>query len=388
MQVAESMCRIESYIEKRYPGLCERIKPVLQEVQTQCLTTDDSIAYAKKIVSLLKNISQGNQRSNPSKEPDGVGKGSEKRKEGDLQAHHEGHNDTHDELEKLLSAGEHELPKTMGETLSESLAQSSASSNGGVSKLQIATVGHKVFRPFPLEEQKKIKRAESALKTRLQSLLQASQLKQGRIGRKGQIQANRLSRVMTGNPRLFIRHEEKKAVNTAVHILMDCSGSMRKRMELTSESCFALAKALGSIQGINVGVTAFPANTQEESSDLAGVCPVVAHGDPVHSEFNTKASGGTPMGEAIWWVLQKMVLLKEARKIILVLTDGFPDCKSNVTASVKAGQSLGIEFYGVGIDFNSITTLFPGHSCSVRELSELAPAMFTLMKNALIKSKN
>ena len=386
-QVAESMCKTESYIEKKYPGLCERIKPVLQEVRTQCLTTDDSITYAKKIVFLLKNISQGNQRSHPSKEPDGVGKGSEKSKEGDLQAHHEGHNDPHDELEKLLSAGEHDLPKAMGENLSDSL-QSVASSDKGVPELQIASVGHKDFRPFPLEEQKKITRAESALKTRLQSLLQASQLKQGRIGRKGQIQGNRLSRVLTGNPRLFICHEERKAMNTAVHILMDCSGSMRKRMELTSASCFALAKALGSIQGINVGVTAFPANIHDESCGVAGVYPVVAHGDPVHSEFSTNASGGTPMGEAIWWVLQKMVLLKEARKIILVLTDGFADCKANVTASVKAGQLSGIEFYGVGIDFNSITTLFPGHSCSVTDLSELAPAIFNLMKNALIKSKN
>ena len=387
-EVAAARDCIGAVIENRYPGLIESLEYVLQEVRTQCLTTVDSITYAKKIVFLLKNISKGNQRSDPSKEPDGAGKGSYESKEGDLQAHHEGHNDTHDELEKLLSAGEHDLPKAMGENLSESLVQSVASGDKGVPELQIASVGHKDFRPFPFEEQKKITRAESALKTRLQSLLQASQLKQGRIGRKGQIQGNRLSRVLTGNPRLFICHEERKAMNTAVHILMDCSGSMRKRMELTSASCFALAKALGSIQGINVGVTAFPANIHDESSVIAGVYPVVVHGDPVHSEFSTNASGGTPMGEAIWWVLQKMVLLKEARKIILVITDGFADCKANVTASVNAGQSTGIEFYGIGIDFNSITTLFPGHSCSVTDLSELAPGIFKLMKNALIKSKN
>ncbi|TKB25158.1 VWA domain-containing protein [Desulfopila sp. IMCC35006] len=386
-EVAASRDSIGAVLKKRYSGLCERLYPVLNEVRTQCLTTDDSITYAKKIVSLLQSTSKEGRNSQLPKQEGGTVKGDGKG-EGAIPTHPERDNDTQEELEKLLSAGEHDLPKAMGDTLSERLAQSFANSKGAVSELQIATVGHKVFRPFPLEEQKEINRAESALKTRLQSTLQASQLKQGRVGRRGHIQANRLSRVMTGNPKLFIRHEEKKAVNTAIHILMDCSGSMRKRMELTSASCFALAKALGSIQGINVGVTAFPANTQGASSNLAGVCPVVAHGDPVHPEFYTKASGGTPMGEAIWWVLQKMVLLKEARKIVLVLTDGFPDCKSNVTASVKAGQSLGIEFYGVGIDFNSITTLFPGHSCSVRELSDLAPAMFTLMKNALIQSKN
>jgi cobaltochelatase CobT len=387
-EIAEFRDRIGSIIEKRYPRLLKGLRLVLQEVQAQCVTTDDSITYAKKIVSILKSISKGEQNSKVAIESGGTrkGKGDEK-KEGDKSIKHENHHDTHDSLQKLITASKHELPKTIGEALCENLAHSSVSNNGSVSKLQIATIGHKVFRSFPLEQQKKIKRAESALKTRLQSAFQASQMKQGRIGRKGQLQANRLSRVMTGDPRLFIRHEEKKAVNTAVHILMDCSGSMRKRMELTSESCLALAKALDSIQGINVGVTAFPANTQGGSSDLAGVHPIVAHGDPVNPKFNTNASGGTPMGEAIWWVLQKMVLLEETRKIILVLTDGFPDCKSNVTASVKAGQSLGVEFYGVGIDFNSILTLFPGHSCAIGELSELAPAMFALMKNELIKSK-
>ncbi len=384
-EVSVSVGIIESIIGSRYPGLYERLNPVLQEVQVQCVTTDDSIAYAKKIVALLKSISKESRNSKLPTEEGGTAKG-DRKGEGATHTHHERHNGTHEELEKLLSAGEHELPDTMGKVLSERLAQSFACSNGSVSKVQIATVGHKMFMPFPIEEQKKIKRAESALKTRLQSTLQASQLKQGRVGRKGKIQAHRLSRVMTGDPRFFISHGEKKAVNTAVHILMDCSGSMRKRMDLTSESCFALAKALGSIQGINIGVTAFPANTLGESSDLAAVYPVVAHGDPVHPDFCTNASGSTPMGEAIWWVLQKMVILKETRKIILILTDGFPDEPSNVTASVKASQKLGFEFYGVGIAFNSIETFFPGHSCTVQELSELPSAMFGLMKSALIKN--
>ncbi len=130
-------------------------------------------------------------------------------------------------------------------------------------------------------------------------------------------------------------------MNTAVHILMDCSGSMRKRIDLVSDSCLALANALSSIKGINIGVTAFPANAPGDGSGLAALCPVISHGSPVHSQFYTYASGSTPMGEAIWWVLQQMVLLKETRKIILILTDGFPDCRANVTASVKAGQAIG-----------------------------------------------
>ena len=33
----------------------------------------------------------------------------------------------------------------------------------------------------------------------------------------------------------------------------------------------------------------------------------------------------TPMAESLWWVMQQMCLLRENRKIILIITDGEPD---------------------------------------------------------------
>jgi cobaltochelatase CobT len=78
--VAEPRDRNRTLIENRYPGLCERLQPVLQEVQAQCLTTDDSIAYAKKMVSLLRNFSKGGQNNKVPKEPDGIDRGGEKEK--------------------------------------------------------------------------------------------------------------------------------------------------------------------------------------------------------------------------------------------------------------------------------------------------------------------
>ena len=39
----------------------------------------------------------------------------------------------------------------------------------------------------------------------------------------------------------------------------------------------------------------------------------------------------TPMAESLWWVMQQMCLLRENRKIILIITDGEPD-------SIPAGR--------------------------------------------------
>ncbi len=51
--------KIESVIEAQYPGLVDQLKSVLQEVRIKCNSTDDSIVYAKEIVTLLKNFAKG-----------------------------------------------------------------------------------------------------------------------------------------------------------------------------------------------------------------------------------------------------------------------------------------------------------------------------------------
>jgi hypothetical protein len=162
-------------------------------------------------------------------------------------------------------------------------------------------------------------------------------------------------------------------------------------MDLTTQSCYALAKALGSIKGVNVGVTAFPADPPKihgcRNFEIPAVCPVIRHGERIHSRFHTRASGCTPMGEAIWWALQQMVSLPESRKIILVLTDGSPDYLSNTVEAIDQGKKLGFEFYGIGIDTSSIKSILPNSSRSINNLSELAPAMFEIMKTVFSKNK-
>lgn len=93
------------------------------------------------------------------------------------------------------------------------------------------------------------------------------------------------------------------------------------------------------------------------------------------------------MGEAIWWALQQMVSLPESRKIILVLTDGSPDYLSNTVEAIDQGKKLGFEFYGIGIDTSSIKSILPNSSRSINNLSELAPAMFEIMKTVFSKNK-
>ncbi|WDP91073.1 MAG: hypothetical protein HUN04_15765 [Desulfobacter sp.] len=381
----------EAIIESRYPGLPGKIKSILQEIRSNCVTTGDSILYAKKIVALLKSEANEKPAPKPPSNKEQRSAGNEnndapvQRPWGDKD---QGSGSKH-QLEQLINAGADDLPKGTGEILQEHLANKVSANSQD--KVSVAVVGNRYFKALDTAKSPELLKSTTALKTRLQSMLQSVLLKRGRISRQGKLDTRQLYKVAVSDPRMFVKPEERQGFNTAVHILIDCSGSMRRRMELTSQVCYALAKALDSIKGINIGVTAFPADRPKingrENPDMAAVHPVVRHGELMHSKFHTRAAGCTPMGEAIWWVLQAMLPLKETRKIVLILTDGSPDYLANTIEAIDQGQKLGFEFHGIGIDTISIKSILPQSSCNIHNLSELAPAMFRIMKTVFNNHK-
>lgn len=56
-------------------------------------------------------------------------------------------------------------------------------------------------------------------------------------------------------------------MNTAVHILLDTSGSMDGMLlSIARQACFALGKVLGEIKNVNPAITVFPANSGNKDS--------------------------------------------------------------------------------------------------------------------------
>jgi len=370
-EVAAVKDELQARIEADNPYLCRKLIPVLQGIRASCSSTADSIAGARQIVAIL--AAELRSHSGRSLVAERVTSWGGQEAPGEELAKV----DVAKELHGLLAASADELPQNIGEILSEAL--NGSTSTQGRQPIRVAQLGSRELSPFPPQEHARIRQVESALKVRLQSTMQSLQLKKSCIGRRGRIRSDRLAGVVTSNPRLFIRHEERKGINTAVHILLDCSSSMNREMDLASKACFAIARALESIKGINVGVTSFPA----VKNGGTAVSAIVAHGERVHGRFSTKCFGGTPMGEAIWWVLQQMILQEEPRKMMIVITDGQPDCQINATEAIQTGELLGMELFGVGIRTDSVKKLFKKKACRVNELNELAPAMYRLLSGAL-----
>ena len=97
---------------------------------------------------------------------------------------------------------------------------------------------------------------------------------------------------------MFLTQGTNPSVSTAVHIRLDCSGSMAgPKMELASQACFSVASALSQCRGVNVGVTAFPALAKDDRST---VYPILRHGERMHVRFHLTAQGYTPLAETLW----------------------------------------------------------------------------------------
>jgi cobaltochelatase CobT len=157
---------------------------------------------------------------------------------------------------------------------------------------------------------------------------------------------------------------------------------MVRRIRLACTSCYALGKALQAM-GINVAITAFPAEQLPDGS-YTTVAPMVRHGQRVHTNLDLAAAGGTPMGEALWWAMQDMLVLKENRKIILIVTDGSPDNTECTVEAITVAEATGFEVYGIGIGSDCIAGLLPRNSRTIQSLAELSHAMFGVLQQALI----
>lgn len=414
-EVTPRRMAVRNVLRREYPGLAEMIDAVLVKARIHCPDTVATIGYARQLAACIRqwepevkedslrgknNDSRRNEGENPAQSGEYSARDSEydaNSDHSDSPCKEERSNRTasqanaernqrggtargeKQELEDLFTADSRNLPRNLGELLAEGLmaAPMPTPENG----MEVAVLGTRFIQPLPPEEKAEALQSCNALRQRLHGLLQAQALRRCAIGRRGKLHPASLHRLSVRNPRIFRRESVQSDLNTAVHILLDCSGSMDgDAIVLARQACFAVAKALEGIKGVNPAVTVFPA-----FSARPAVFPLIRHGEKVTEHFRVTASGGTPLAPALWWVLQRLCALEEERKIILVLTDGAPDTLAPCLCAFKQAERLGVEVYGIGINTAIINRLLPGRNRVITALPELAPAMFEILQTALLR---
>jgi cobaltochelatase CobT len=362
-------------IDQLWPGLGSRLEVILSAMRAHCPDSIACLDYARQVIRSLSHTppnpdaapasaATGPKNDDPTGQQDTVA-------EGASSANSAGTTD----LQALIHATANELPEDLGQLLKRSIT-------GETTKLgrsAVATVGKKHVSSLSGQELLEIQQVTAGMRARLQGLLQATRMVRQMPNRsRGRIDPRRLHGVVTGsNPQIFLTYQRKPAINTAVHILLDSSASMRTRIGLATRCCHAVAQALAQV-GISVGITAFPGEQH------ASVVPLLRHGDRVHSNLLVEAGGGTPLSESLWWVLQRLTSLREERKIVLIITDGCPDNPATVKEAIKAADALGLEIHGLGIDASQILQILPHSSRNIQGIRELPTAIFGMLQQALL----
>ena len=362
---------VGAFTQQAYPDLYNKLNSLLEQVKVKCLTSENAMRYAKNAAALIKaeslKLEDEKQQGKNAKQKTGSAENSKNNLSKE------------DGIKQLLKARDGDLPNSLGERVAGELE--GAAPGNPMRGLSVAVESPKHFSALEGADISKVKRTSTALHTRLHSLLQSKTLVRRTGSRHGKLDTGKLYKI-NHSAKIFLRNGERQGMNTAIHILLDCSSSMRNKMELASQACYGIANSLHKINGISVGVTAFPADSKLNQI-CSTVCPMLKHGQSLHTNFNLRPSGSTPMGEAIWWTLQQCYPLRENRKIILIITDGKPDSVENTEKAIEHGKRLGFEFYGIGINNSNIMSILPGSSKFISKLEELAPTMFKLLQDAL-----
>ncbi|WP_045216950.1 VWA domain-containing protein [Desulfonatronovibrio magnus] len=246
----------------------------------------------------------------------------------------------------------------------------------------------KVIRDFGYtpQEIKAPSKLVSKLSANLRGLLQAQVLDHSRPGLSGnRIARNQVHKIRTGEPRLFLRRSPVKQVNTAVHILLDNSSSMRNyyRFEIAKNTTLALLRSLSYVRGINLALSIFPAVYPYHLSGGSETVPVAEirrQGNKIL--YPAKPKGSTPLAPAVRLAASRLWELTESRKILLIITDGEPDSRVEAEIAIKEAIDLAIEVVCLGIEDVAYPEIFPIYEI-VKDVKGLPHKAFNLFEQLL-----
>lgn len=293
-------------------------------------------------------------------------------------------------LSSVLSAGEDDVAQDVFEVVRQLLGNQPSNCYDSEVHMPIAVkpkthpaTGNKLLNDV-LNESGKIRAS-------LQGLVQSNRFDRPVNKRSGnRIDGRKLSRLAQGDARIFERRHHHRAPNSAVHLLLDGSGSMMEEYDpdkkglrligLATKAAVALALALEGIPSVNPAITRFPFD------DTENVEPLLRHGQKVRPNtalFSPIADGdSTPLHSALWYAAASVLATREERKVIMVLTDGQPDNEAATRNIIRRCEATGIELVGIGICCET-SHLFK-RSIVIGNVSELRSEMFRISKELLL----
>jgi hypothetical protein len=290
---------------------------------------------------------------------------------------------TREQIEEILEAA-YDGAGDIGQILQNEIEEAIGSQGAGPQGCEIPGVAEFEQMLTELSNVDMLRQTTAQLRGRSLALIQASRYKPASTALMGRRIARRsLARVAVGNMRIFERREPREAVNTAIVILGDSSGSMiGNKAEMAFQGAFISSEAMRSIPGTATLVAAYPANAGDYA-DLGILKGWTENAKPVQPAAD---GDWTPIAEALQWARIQLAFRRETRKMVLILTDGASSDDDKARKAVEDLEADGIELIAIGIQCDSPQN-WASRYRRIDDIKELPAAMIEMLREQLIDNR-
>lgn len=376
-----SISDLQSYLENADLALFEELDSKFSERMFNVETAEDEIALAKDIFDVLKESEAYKKESDPDESGGGPGG----------------------------SAGEAVFAKGA----SEQMAHTHSDGEQGEFKTFESEPPYDVYRykytcdyrvirefkktPFECTEVgNPLVTAEAAhgLSQAVLRLLQArSQARYQGGFKRGRIQAKALHRVPLGSDTVFKRRVQSLKLDTAVLVLMDCSGSMEGfRDRIAAGALVALSDAIAPL-GVPLALYGFSSVWRQVGCDMyefkSFSTPYKRERLAERLASSTVQWQENPDGDALLFAHHVLSRTDAAKKALIVLSDGIPSSSNRgdehtfLAETCKFIERSGTRLYGIGIESKSVKNYYSKHSV-INDVSELPSALLSVVQSEIL----
>ena len=264
----------------------------------------------------------------------------------------------------------------------------------------------------------------NTMKARLRRALMAKETRDWDFGREmGKIDTKRLVAGSLGAVGVYKQRKDRMEVDTALHFLIDLSGSMSgDKSVVAMQSAIAFAECLEGTQikyqisgfytsGSNYTIRGLVQKSKDSNTTYHRIEPMnyfifKNFAEPLTlakgalSAISSCVGGCNADRDAVIWATSQLRTRPEKRKVLFVLSDGQP---ANSTLNVDSRKSYnvlgralkeaidectktGVECVGIGILTDHVEFLYPS-SVSIENVKDLSGAVFTKLSSLLTGGK-
>lgn len=282
--------------------------------------------------------------------------------------------------------------------------------------IETLKVGRDYAPRYLSDLQKKVDNMTGPIQKDLERAIQARSRSTWESGlNRGRLNGSALARLKVGDNRVFRRKQDNKTKDVAVTLMIDCSGSMSgNRIAVASQTAYALASVLdrlniksevigfttGRLGGSNNETFQTPSGKKVSYSRTENLyMPVLKQFEESFSMDVKERFAWLPNasffatnidGESVGIGARRLILRREARKILIVLSDGQPNGSGSASVlnkhlreTVKEIELSGVDVVGIGIDSEAVRQFYP-KSIVIRNVEELPTKVIGQLRDLLV----